>query len=278
MDDLGSVVPQSVSADGSASPGSPEGQGRHPVEFLADGESANGAAGDPPFAAWIRGAMGYVPTAARRYFGCGLPFEELIAAGNLGLVEAALRFDPSRNVKFVTYADWWIRKAILTAIEDQAGPVRLPRYRLEQFRTLHDVRATLRGRTGQEPEVEALSQASGLSVEDIKRLLATSRQSVSLDQPPDAEDERPLHDTLASVASRGPLDELLAIDVSHQLRRAVASLDLRTQAVLTLRYGLGGASPLTLREVGRRLGVSRERVRQVERRALDYLRRRLKER
>ncbi|MDX1389216.1 MAG: sigma factor, partial [Acidobacteriota bacterium] len=93
--------------------------------------------------AWIDGAMAYVPAVARRFVGCGLSFDDLLAAGNLGLVEAALRFDPSRNVKFVTYADWWIRKTILKTIQEQSGPVRLPRYRLEQLRELHDTRARL---------------------------------------------------------------------------------------------------------------------------------------
>ncbi len=230
----------------------------------------------PPFANWIHGALAYVPSVVRRYLGCGLPFEELLAAGNLGLVEAAIRFDPARNVKFVTYADWWIRKAILAAIEEQSGPVRLPRYRQEQLRMLHDARAFLRLRRGREPSAEDLVLATGLSTEDVGRLLGIGRQAVSLEQPVDADGERPLSDVLAVRAGTGPRDVLLSSDEAGRVRRLVASLGPRERAVLVLRYGLQGSPPLTLREVGGKLGISRERVRQIEHRALLQLRRVLK--
>jgi RNA polymerase sigma factor (sigma-70 family) len=244
-------------------------------EPAADPRSASDADSVAAFADRIHRALAYVPSVARRYFGCGLPFEDLLAAGNLGLVEAAMRFDAGRNVKFVTYADWWIRKAILGAIEEQAGPVRLPRYRQEQLRNLHDARARLRMREGREPDFAELARATGLPVADVEKLLGFSRQAVSLEQPGGADDERPLHETLASAPGRGPQDILLDEDSSGRLRTFVASLGERERAVLTLRYGLAGAPPLTLREVGRRLEVSRERVRQIEHRALLNLRRML---
>ncbi len=238
----------------------------------ADVESAKRAAVRPPVTAWIHEALAYVPSVARRYIGCGLPFEELLAAGNLGLVEAAIRFDPARNVKFVTYADWWIRKAILSAIEEQSGPVRLPRYRQEQLRTIHDARAVLRLRRGREPFPEEIALMTGLSVAEISRLLSIGRQAVSLDKPTSLEGEKPLRDILAAESNAGPTASLLSSDQVGRIRRLVARLALRERAVLALRYGLHGSPPLTLREIGHRLGISRERVRQIEQRALGHLR------
>lgn len=239
---------------------------------VADEPSAKPAVSSAAVTAWIHTAMAYVPSVARRYLGCGLLFEELLAAGNLGLVEAALRFDPGRNVKFVTYADWWIRKAILMAIEEQSGPVRLPRYRLEQLRALHDARATRRQRYGREPEPEELARATGLSVEDVDRLLGFGRQAVSLEQTMPGT-ERPLRDVLAMDAAKGPQSILLRSDSAGRLRRLVAALGVRERLVLVLRYGLGASAPMTLRQVGDELGISRERVRQIERRALLALKR-----
>jgi len=225
------------------------------------------------YESWIRSALAYVPSVARRYLGCGLPFEELLAAGNLGLVEAALRFDPGRGVKFVTYADWWIRKAILMAVEEQAGPVRLPRYRLEQLRAIHDARASLRHKTGREPDAEAIARVTGFGVEDVVRLLSISRQSVSLEQPATPGGERPLREVLAQDLAKGPQSVLLREDSALRLRRHVAAMGMRERVVLTLRYGLGGSRPLTLRQVGDALQISRERVRQIEHRALRDLKR-----
>jgi len=272
---LDEFVPAPLS--GSALPpapraGLPELENQQAPETPADEGSARGATNRPPSAGWIHDALAYVPSVARRYLGCGLPFEELLAAGNLGLVEAAIRFDPSRNVKFVTYADWWIRKAILSAIEEQSGPVRLPRYRQEQLRTIHDARALLRLRRGHEPHTEELALMTGFSVAEIARLLSIGRQAVSLDKPPASAGEKPLRELLAAESSTCPTATLLSDDEAGQIRRLVAGLRVRERSVLALRYGLHGSAPLTLREIGQRLGISRERVRQIEQRALLHLR------
>src|SRR5262249_54005002 len=144
------------------------------------------------------------------------------------------------------------------------------------LRMIYDARAALRFRRGREPLPEELARATGLTLEEVTRLLAMGRQSVSLEQPATADTERPLSDVLAVDAQTGPGDVLLPSDQAGRPRRVVAGLAVRERVVLVLRYGLEGTSPLTLREVGRRLGISRERVRQIEHRALLHLRRLLK--
>jgi len=264
--------PLRLSEAAPASPGgAPGNESQQAPASAADAGSAKRATVRPPFVGWIHDALAYVPSVARRYLGCGLPFEELLAAGNLGLVEAAIRFDPKRNVKFVTYADWWIRKAILSAIEEQSGPVRLPRYRQEQLRTIHDARAVLRLRRGREPFPEEIALMTGLSVQEISRLLSIGRQAVSLDKTT-CEGEKPLRDVLAAESNAGPTAVLLSSDEAGRIRRLVAGLAIRERAVLALRYGLHGSPPMTLREIGRRLAISRERVRQIEQKALGHLR------
>ena len=141
--------------------------------------------------------MYYVPVVARRYLGCGLAYDEMVAAGNLGLVEAAIRFDETRGVKFVTYADWWIRKSVLKTIQEQSGPVRLPRYRQEQLRELHDARSRYRGHHGREPSADDLASLTGRSATEIVRLLGIVRRGVSIEQPVSPADDLPLSSTLA---------------------------------------------------------------------------------
>ena len=191
----------------------------------------------------VRSALAYVVSVARRYPACGVPIEELIAAGNLGLVEAALRFDPSRGVKFVTYADWWIRKTMLHAIQDQAPMVRIPRYSQERRR-----------RDAQSSQ------------------LPPYRLAVSLDQPTTSDGDRTLADGLASSDRESDPGELVWSDYARHLRRRLEELTPREREVLVLRFGFLGADPMSLREIGREIGLSRERVRQIERRALDRLR------
>lgn len=222
--------------------------------------------------AWIEGALAYVPSVARRFLGCGLSFDELLAAGNLGLVQAALRFDPSRKVKFVTYADWWIRKAILKTIQEQSGPVRLPRYRMEQLREVHEERTRLRHITGREPDAEELARATGRPAAEVNLLLGIGHRGVSIEQSTVPGEIRPLSGTLADDPHNGPQWKLIQRDYRRHLRRMVARLAERERRVIGLRYGLDDRAPMTLRAVGHELGISRERVRQIERRALNQLR------
>jgi RNA polymerase nonessential primary-like sigma factor len=241
------------------------------VTNAGKGRPADSSPSDDPVA-WIEGALAYVPAVARRFTATGVSFDELLAAGNLGLVEAALRFDPSRKVKFVTYADWWIRKTILKAIQEQTGPVRLPRYRLEQLRDLHETRFRLTERLGREPDTDEIARAIDRPVGEVRFLLAMGRRAVSIDQSASGEETRPMVSVLADDPDKGPQSTLIRRDFKRHVRRLVDDLDTRERRVLMLRFGLVSRSPMTLRQVGRELGISRERVRQIEHRALRQLR------
>jgi len=221
----------------------------------------------------LRRNLGYVPALARRYVGLGLDLQELIAAGNLGLVEAALRFDGSRKVKFITYAAWWIRKAILESIEQLNGPVRLPRYRYEKLRWIKHERSRLIGCRGAEPTLPELAAATGLSVEETRRLLRDEPVGISLDQPQGRNDDRPLGEAIPDRGSDSPQTSLVRRDLAHRLWERMATLSAREQQVLRLRFGFDGERTRTLRETAGLLGISRERVRQIELRALLKIRR-----
>lgn len=223
----------------------------------------------------IHASLCYVPSVARRYLGRGISLDELVAAGNLGLVEAALRFDPSRKVRFTTYANWWIRKSIIETLGHQSGPMRLPRYQYDKLKCLRDTRASWLSSRGTDPDKEELATAAGLSVQEVDRLFGLVTSAISLEQPLSAMDQRPLKETIEDPTSECPAQELQRQDLTRRLRRQIARLASRERQVLSLRFGLDGGVGLTLRETGRRLGISRERVRQVELRALGRLRERV---
>jgi RNA polymerase primary sigma factor len=222
----------------------------------------------PDTADRIRRTLAYVPWVARRYRGGGLDFQELIAAGNLGLVQAALRFDPDRNVRFVTYADWWIRKAMIESVAVQRRPVRIPRNQHERLRELARVRAEWLGRHGSEPSAEQLAQTTGVSLSNLAELQRAARGPISLDQPTSPDGGHALNETIADAAAECPQESLIRRQLGAHLRRNVAGLSSREREVIELRFGLDRGETSTLREAAIRLGLSRERVRQIELRAL----------
>jgi RNA polymerase sigma factor (sigma-70 family) len=224
----------------------------------------------------IRDSMRRVRAVARSYCGRGVDIDDLIAAGNLGLAEAFIRFDPLRNVKLSTYAECWIRKRIREALVDQAGPVRLPRYQRDKLRDVYAARTRGRMDTGQDPDLDRVARDSGLTRAEVDRLLQFTAGSVSLDQPNSAgSDPRPIGDLLPDEETECPQGALVRRDLAKFLRHNLSSLDSRERQVVSLRYGLDGRQALTLREVGREVGISREGVRQVEVRALNKLKQRL---
>lgn len=209
---------------------------------------------------------------ARGYFGRGLDLEDLLAAGNLGLVEAARRFDPERKIKFATYAVWWIRKSILQALELHAGPVRLPRYQLDRLRAVRTAQQGMQ-RSGQDADDrQRLADRAGVPADSIDGLLQLRAFGVSIDHAVTPGQQQPLKDSLADPAADCPQVETLRRDREAQLRRRLATLDRRERQVISMRFGLYGSPERTLRETGDAVGLSREGVRQVERRVLSKLR------
>lgn len=245
------------------------GVGRSRSEATLEATAGNGGLADQ-VSRQIEQTLSYVPVVARRFLGRGVSHDELVAAGNLGLVEAALRFDASRNVKFITYADWWIRKTIHGAIE-ACGPVRLPRYQHERLRCLLDARRDFFHRHGRDPDTEQIASAMRLPRSEIERLLHMLRGPLSLESPAYGPDDRPLGETLVDPGTEDPQGDLARRDMTQRLRNLLHSLTEREHRVIELRFGIDGEGPLTLRQAGRKLGISRERVRQLELRTLGKL-------
>jgi len=219
-------------------------------------------------------ARNLVPMFARRYLGRGVPFEDLVGAGNLGVVEAAHRFDPGRGVKFGSYAAWWIRKSISGALATAASVVAVPRYSFERRRQVIDALTSGRAEGRHDLATGDVAAGLGLSSRQVEQALAFSIGAISLDTPVAHDDSRSVGDRLARPAEEGPEAIILEVDRTRCARAALAVLSPRQRLIIALRFGLGGdgAEPASLTEVARAMGLSRERVRQIEGQALDAVR------
>ena len=207
---------------------------------------------------------------ARHYNNSGVPLVDLIQEGNLGLIRAAEKFDYQRGYHFGTYATWWIRQAVSRAVEDQSRLIHLPEHVATRLRKVRRISAQLSQESGQDPVPEQIAGASNMDLDEVNYLLGLVEQPVSLDTPIDDEANFSLVDTLddsaalTETASQHLLDE--------ELHQALALLNPRERMVITLRYGIGDGRCRTLLEIGKELGISRERVRQLEVRSLKKMR------
>jgi RNA polymerase primary sigma factor len=224
----------------------------------------------------VESNLRFVVAYAKRYRNPNVAFLDLIHEGNLGLIQAARKYDPfkeGQDVKFITYAVWWIRQAILHALAEHAGSFRLPQKQANTLYRLERIRSALNDKFGRSPTEQELSEELGITVDDVRVLVQASQTSLSLNDPVDDEGDSELGDLLEQAVLPDTDERLHRDAFMRALADALAELPDRERRVLELRFGLDDDQPKTLREIGDAMELSRERVRQIESRALNKLRR-----
>jgi RNA polymerase primary sigma factor len=220
----------------------------------------------------IESNLSFVVKVSSEYRNLGLPFEDLLNEGNIGLIEAAHRYDASKGTKFITYAIWWIRKSILKALSEHSNLVRVPNYQMKKVREIRDAEQSLRRALGRAPQREEISNRLSKSVTKIDQVLQFTMREVSLDEKVGKDRDKPIAEYLVDPSCTNPEDDLINRESNSLVGEAMAHLTEQERVVVAYRFGLAGGPPLTLKEIGEKMGISRERVRQIECQAKGRLR------
>ncbi len=222
--------------------------------------------------ALIEANLRLVVHVAKHYVGQGMALEDLISEGNIGLIRAVGKYDPDRGFRFSTYAHWWIKQAISRAILEGARAVRLPVYIMEEVMRVRRMQRQLYQENNREPTVHEVAKALSIEESRVRELMVWAERVYSLDAPLSEEDESTMGDIVPDEHTPGPVEETERDLLRREVRKVLRGLNPRERAVIELRFGLVDDQDYTLEEVGRRLKVTRERVRQIEERAIRKLR------
>jgi RNA polymerase primary sigma factor len=230
------------------------------------------AGDDDAFSLLVRSNLRFVVSVAKKYQNQGVPLTDLINEGNVGLIRAAHKFDETKGIKFISYAVWWIRQAILQALAEQSRIVRVPLNRAGALHRIGRRSAALLQELGREPTVAEIAEGLDLTHEEVAVTLRVAQAHLSLDAPMSQGEDNRLQDYIPDRLATDPEDAAFQVALRSTVEAALSSLKEREAKVIRLYFGLDDQEPMTLEEIGNLLGITRERVRQIKERALERLR------
>lgn len=219
----------------------------------------------------VKSNLRFVVSVAKQYQNQGMSLPDLINEGNLGLIKAAQRFDETRGFKFISYAVWWIRQAILQALAEQARIVRLPVNKIGSINKINRAFARLEQEFEREPSAQELADILEMAPEEVKEVLKSNGRTVSMDAPISNEEDNNMYDVIQSDDNPSPDRQLINESLTYEIDRALSTLSPRESKVIKLYFGINLKHPLTLEEIGEELGLTRERVRQIKEKALKRI-------